>query len=246
MVDAVFRRADQNNYELSPSDKNILSYEVSAMQNCDYALCISQRDLEYVMERFPSVKAIVFPIIRFSRNISANKVVNPVKLLFIGSLAHPPNKVAADWIVKELAPQLLLVNRDIELVLAGIGTDAYDGAQINVSGLGLVADLKELYAETFATIAPMRVAAGINGKVVESLCFRVPAIVSEAVSLNLPDNLLGCCEVVRDIDEYVRTADYMFKNPEKYSKLLFDLKELNGVSNLKTLNKLLNKQSVDT
>jgi len=246
MVDAVFRRAAQNRSELSLSDKNILTFEASAMQNCNYAFCISQRDLESVVERFPSVKAILFPIIRFSRKNSLNKVVNPRKLLFIGSLAHPPNKVAADWIVKELAPQLLLVNKDIELVLAGLGTDMYDRAEINVTGLGLVTDLKELYAETFATIAPMRVAAGINGKVIESLCFRVPAIVSEEVSLNLPNYLLDCCEVVQDIQDYVRIADFMFKHPEKYLKLPYDLKKLNGMSNLKTLNKLLRNQRVDT
>jgi len=239
MIDAVFRRAEQNKNNLSIADKQILSSEKFALQNCKYALCISETDRSYVSEKFPSTRSIHFPIMRFVHSKSKEKKLKPKNLLFIGSLVHTPNKLAADWIVKHFAPKLLSVNPEIKIVLAGVGTDGYGRDEINVVGLGQVADLRSLYADSFASIAPMKVASGINGKVVESLCFSVPPIVSEAVSINLPSNLLSYCEVAQSVDEYAIIADRIFNNPKNYQQRHCDMKEVNGASNIKTIIELL-------
>lgn len=244
MVDAVFRRAEQSERDLSQADKHIIYFENSALQNCKYALCISESDQEAVAEKFPTVKTIHFPIIRFPRARAMKKVGSQVKLLFIGSLNHTPNKVAADWLVEKLAPRLRSVNSKIELVLVGLGSEAYDQYGSNVRGLGMVTNLNELYAASFATIAPMNVAAGINGKVIESLSFGLPAIISEAVSKNLPAEILGNCVIARDLDEYAFIANEMFNNSETYAKGKYQLENLNGSSNIKTISKLLRESRI--
>lgn len=239
MVDAVFRRADQNKGHLSLFDRNILAFETEALQNCRCAFAISERDRDAVIKQFPSTTTLYFPIIRFPRNSSNRRVSIPRNLLFIGSLVHTPNRIAAEWIVKELAPKLFLVNPEIQLVLAGKGSEEFNRVYSNVRGLGLVADLNSLYAESFATIAPMEVAAGVNGKVVESLCFQRPAIISDAVSLNLPPGLLRYCEVAVNVDDYANIADKMYKVSAENKKRSFKMEEVNGKSNIEILEKLL-------
>lgn len=239
MVDAVFRRADQNKGNLSLSDRNILAFETEALQNCRYALAISEKDRDAVIKQFPSTTTLHFPIIRFPRSPSNRKVSIPRNLLFIGSLVHTPNRIAAEWIVKELAPKLFLVNPEIQLVLAGKGSEEFNRVYSNVRGLGLVADLNSLYAESFATIAPMEVAAGVNGKVIESLCFQRPSIISTAVSVNLPLGLLRYCEIAVNVDDYANIADRMYKVSAEHKKSSFKMEEVNGKSNVETLKKLL-------
>lgn len=239
MVDAVFRRATQNKNKLSLSDRTILQYESEALQNCKFALSISETDQIAVIERFPATNTLLFPIIRFARYLNKRISPPPDKLLFIGSMVHTPNKIAADWLVKELAPQLLLKNPEIRLVLAGQGTEEFNRAHSNVSGLGMVSDLNSLYADSFATVAPMAVAAGINGKVIESLCYQTPPIISEAVSANMPKSLLEYCEIAMNLEEYSNFADRLFKNPKTNKELVYALKQVNGKSNIVTLIDLL-------
>jgi glycosyltransferase involved in cell wall biosynthesis len=239
MVDAVFRRADQNKGTLSLSDRYVLDFETEALQNCRYALAISEKDRDAVINKFPNTNTLLFPIIRFPRNLSYKEVMLPQNLLFIGSLVHTPNRIAAEWIVKELAPKLLMVNPKIQLVLAGKGSEEFNRVYSNVRGLGLVADLNSLYAESFATIAPMEVAAGVNGKVIESLCFQRPAIISEAVSFNLPRGLLKYCEIAVDADDYAYIADEIYKGSKDFEKTSWNMEEVNGKSNIETLKKLL-------
>ena len=239
MVDAVFRRASQGKKQLSHADKNILFYETDALQNCRYALSISEADQAAVLKKFPSTKTMLFPIMRFPHSVSKKDDSTRTKLLFIGSMSHGPNKVAAEFIVKDLAPKLLSTNKSIQIVLAGVGTELYDRFHKNVLGIGQVSDLNGLYAECFATIAPMDVAAGVNGKVIESLCFRIPAIISEAVSMNLPSGLVDYCEIAKNTDEYVLIAENLFNESQEYNQRQFQLNEVNGTSNMKIIKKLL-------
>jgi glycosyltransferase involved in cell wall biosynthesis len=241
MVDAVFRREAQNKDKLSFSDKAVLEFERNALQNCRYALSISESDQDAVMENFPQTKALLFPIMRFARTIEGKNLTPPQNLLFIGSLVHTPNRIAAEWIVKELAPKLLMINPEIRLVLAGQGSEEFSRVHSNVQGLGMVSDLHSLYAESFATIAPMAVAAGVNGKVIESLCFQRPAIISEAVSVNLPQSLRGYCEVALNADEYAAIADKIFKGVKNNEKTFYTMTEVNAKSNIETLIKLLSE-----
>lgn len=241
MVDAVFRRAEQSKGGLSYSDKYILNFETEALQNCRYALSISEKDCEAVLEKFPSTNTLLFPIMRFARTINEQSGANSYNLLFIGSLGHTPNRIAADWILQELAPKLQIVNPKIQLVLAGQGTDKYNRIRPNLRGLGLVADLNGLYAESFATIAPMAVAAGVNGKVIESLCYQKPAIISEAVSVNLPSTFLQNCEIAKTTDDYVTIADRIFSESKRHQSSRYNMKAVDGTSNIITLFHLLTK-----
>ena len=239
MVDAVFRRASQGKKQLSHADKNILFYETDALQNCRYALSISEADQAAVLKKFPSTKTMLFPIMRFPHSVSKKEDSTRTKLLFIGSMNHGPNKVAAELIVKDLAPKLLSTNKSIQIVLAGVGTELYDRFDKNVLGIGQVSDLNGLYAECFATIAPMDVAAGVNGKVIESLCFGIPAIISEAVYMNVPSGLVDYCEIAKNTDEYVLIAENLFNESQEYNQRQFQLNEVNGTSNMKVIKKLL-------
>ena len=239
MVDAVFRRAEQSKGDLSLSDKYILSSEMEALQNCRYAFSISEKDRDAVLEKFPSTNTLLFPIMRFPRTINELSSAPLYNLLFIGSLGHTPNRIAADWIAQELAPKLLIVNPKIQLVLAGQGTDKYNRTRANLRGLGLVADLNGLYAESFASIAPMAVAAGVNGKVIESLCYQKPAIISEAVSVNLPQGFLQNCEIAKNIEDYVNIADKIFRESKRHQSSNYNMKAVDGTSNIITLFDLL-------
>jgi glycosyltransferase involved in cell wall biosynthesis len=239
MVDAVFRRFEQSEKDISDSDRKALNYERNALNNCELAFCISAADQRAVTEKFPHTPTEVYPIVRFPRLSYSDTQVQREWITFIGSLGHTPNRKAAEWIIKEFAPSLYSVNPEIKIVLAGIGTDSYNGVLANVIGLGVVSNLPKLYEKSFATIAPMEIAAGINGKVIESLCFGVTPIVSSAVGENLPSELIEHCKVAKSVDEYIERTILLSKKRIEVGLDKFGLESVNGNENLKILRILL-------
>jgi len=239
MVDAVFRRFEQSPRNTSNSDRNILRYEQNALNNCEEAFCISSADQIAVADKFPSTPTKIYPIIRYpKRNYSENQF--PRKwVTFIGSQGHAPNRLAVDWIIKNFAPLLHSANPDIKIAIAGIGTDPYDGLAPNVLGLGAVSHLSELYNKSFAAIAPMEIAAGINGKVVESLCFGVTPLISRPVARNLPSELLAQCEVAESLDEYIQKTIFLSKAKVSSRPENFRLDSVNGRENFAVLKSVL-------
>jgi hypothetical protein len=79
----------------------------------------------------------------------------------------------------------------------------------------------------------------VNGKVIESLCYQKPAIISEAVSVNLPPGFLQNCEIAKNTEDYVTIADRIFRESKTHQSSNYNMKAVDGTSNVITLFGLL-------
>ena len=115
---------------------------------------------------------------------------DPRRLLFIGSFAHLPNVMAADFFLKQVWPHLTGVTLDI---IAGARHEYFLGRyadrvrldlrQPGVQVEGFVPDVRPAYQRATLVVAPLVASAGTNIKILEAMAMG-KAVISTPAGIN--------------------------------------------------------------
>jgi len=109
-------------------------------------------------------------------------------LLFVGSLATPPNADALRHALREIFPRVR-TSLDCRLLVVGSGAagNLFDGSTDieAVVFTGFVKDLSRLYDQCRVFVAPHRFAGGVPHKVIEAMAAGIPCVVSELLGRQL-------------------------------------------------------------
>lgn len=101
-------------------------------------------------------------------------------ILFVGGFNHPPNIDGVIWFAKEVFPAILEKYPDIKWYVAGSNPPPQikELASRNILIEGFVEDdkLQQLYRECRLAVVPLRVGAGVKGKVVEAAYYQIPLV----------------------------------------------------------------------
>jgi glycosyltransferase involved in cell wall biosynthesis len=101
-------------------------------------------------------------------------------LVFVAGFGHPPNSDAAEWLVREILPQVHAVLPNVHLYLVGSNpTDkvkALSGPRITVTGFVSDDELADFNRNARVSVAPLRFGGGVKGKVVEAMFFGLPCV----------------------------------------------------------------------
>lgn len=109
-------------------------------------------------------------------------------VVFVGSLAYPPNTDAVAWIVDEIWPAVRRQRPEAKLVVAGRGDDDAVTVprvrrQVEAAG-GVFAvdvpDIRPYYWQAAVVIAPIRLGAGLRNKVIHAIACRAPVVATRA------------------------------------------------------------------
>lgn len=140
-----------------------------------------------------------------------------VRLLFIGSFVHPPNRDAARWIVKRLAPELRTERVPFALVIAGLHAPQSlrkaGGAGVTV--ISDAPDLDPLYRSADIVLAPLPHGGGTKNKTLEAMAWGLPVIGTPQAFTGLPQ-LDGEAFVVDPLDalQVTRRIGVLRDDPE--------------------------------
>ena len=111
-----------------------------------------------------------------------------VRLLFIGSFVHPPNRDAAKWLVRRLAPELRTERVPFALVIAGLHAPSWlrkaGGAGVTV--ISDAPDLDPLYRSADIVLAPLPHGGGTKNKTLEAMAWGLPVIGTPQAFTGLP------------------------------------------------------------
>lgn len=98
---------------------------------------------------------------------------SPRDVVFVGNCAYPPNRQAADYIIRQLAPAL----PEFTFHLIGRLTDELPATDVsNVVGHGMVDDLAPLLASALCGVVPISVGSGMKIKVLTYLSAGLPVV----------------------------------------------------------------------
>ena len=106
------------------------------------------------------------------------------RFLFVGSFNHRPNRLAAEFLVEKMWPEVIRELPGSRLILAGRGSRAFlrqRGGQINwtemgIDAVGFVDDLTELFRGSHLFVAPLPEGGGIKIKILEAMARGIPVV----------------------------------------------------------------------
>ncbi|HWJ95686.1 MAG TPA: glycosyltransferase, partial [Telluria sp.] len=155
--------------------------EESLWREVDVVYYPSHVETEAVRARVPGVQAHTLPIFFFEDPPCVNGPEGRKDLLFVAGFGHPPNVDAAKWLVQAILPLVRSrMNAAVHLWLVGSNPtdDVRQLAGDGVSVTGYVSDeaLLHMYAHARVAVVPLRVGAGMKGKVIEALQYGVPLV----------------------------------------------------------------------
>jgi glycosyltransferase involved in cell wall biosynthesis len=157
------------------------SFETAAWRTVDRVVVMSSKDREMVQ----GASAAVVPNgVDCERFRPAQNPPEPRRILFIGSFAHKPNRMAVEFFVNQVFPLLRGVTFHI---IAGMHPQRFPvAADLTQPGIELeafVADVRAAYERAAVVVAPLTASAGTNIKVLEAMAMG-RAVVSTPAGVN--------------------------------------------------------------
>ena len=124
--------------------------------------------------------------------------INP-QIVFCGVMNYAPNEEGMLWFVRDIWPLVRARRPDTRLAI--VGSDPTTTLRAACAGdraieiTGRVADVRERLWTSAIAVAPLRIARGIQNKVLEAVAAGLPTVVTTAVAAGLPGDVRPACPV---------------------------------------------------
>lgn len=183
--------------------------EMRLLGQADAVIAIQDVEAKHVRAALPGHPVLLTPLAHEA--VAAPQPGQSRTLLFVGSNTAP-NVIGLKWFLEESWPEVLKAVPDAQLLVAGGVSAGFGQAYRNVSFLGLVPSLTNLYRDAGVVISPLTVGSGLKIKIGEALSHG-KAIVATSVSVEgISDDVLTHIAVCDDAAAFAQAV----------SKLLLD------------------------
>lgn len=158
------------------------SYEVNAIKQCDDTACISFYDAEYYFNEIGyNVKYLPILLNKPLKQWNYNKESNYI--LFPGSLSFEPNYDGIKWFCENVWNNFKKKYPDVYLKITGkikkeVQNEFSKYKDIIFTGFITNEELENLYINSLFVVIPIFKGAGIKLKVIDTLSYEVPMIVT--------------------------------------------------------------------
>lgn len=130
------------------------------------------------------------------------------RVVFTGVMNYAPNADAAIWLARDIWPSVRAQRPHAHLDIVGASpTAAVRALADEATGVhvtGSVPDVRPYLWQATVAAAPLRVARGVQNKVLEAAAAGVPSVVTSAVQRGLPPALASTCVVADDAEGFAR------------------------------------------
>ncbi|TFW29679.1 TIGR03087 family PEP-CTERM/XrtA system glycosyltransferase [Massilia arenosa] len=169
--------------------KHLLAYERHIAQTCDASLFVSAPEAELFRSLAPESAAKTG---HFSNGVDteffspARTYANPYAegeqaLVFCGAMDYWPNVDAVQWFANEILPAVRARHPQASFYIVGARPAADVQALASLPGVkvtGTVPDVRPYVAHAALSVAPLRIARGIQNKVLEAMAMAKTVVVS--------------------------------------------------------------------
>ena len=167
----------------------LLAYERKVARECDASLFVSAPEADLFRKLAPESDARIgffnngVDTDYFSpeRHYDSPYVEGKRALVFTGAMDYWPNIDAVQWFATEVFPQLLAQTPELRFYIVGARPAPAVQALAQQAGIvvtGTVPDVRPYIAHAEVAVAPLRVARGIQNKVLEAMAMARPVVVS--------------------------------------------------------------------
>jgi GT2 family glycosyltransferase/glycosyltransferase involved in cell wall biosynthesis len=124
---------------------------------------------------------------------------------FVGSYDHPPNRDAIEAFIDQCWPQIRARHPGAILYVAGSGFERLQLKEPDpsIKVLGWVEDVSQFLAQRRVMVAPLRVGAGMKGKVIDAFNSGTPTVLSPVAAEGMPISFGPDSGIARTPDEWI-------------------------------------------
>lgn len=195
--------------------RKIAELEARIAREADWSLFVSEAEAALFQKREPMFRGKVHhvsngvdlayfdPALAFP----APYATDVANFVFTGAMDYPPNVDAVSWFAQTVLPIVRRALPGAQFHIAGSNPAAPVRALANLPGVfvtGRVTDIRPYIAHATASVAPMRIARGIQNKVLEAMAMARPTVVT-------PDALEG-------IDAVAGSELLLAESPEAFAQ----------------------------
>lgn len=164
--------------------KPIKKYENYVINNYRKVVLVSKKDC-IDFENVSSVKYHNNGI----RNFVISDKVNRNKIVFIGNMRTLQNVDGCFYFINSIFPIILKNNPDAELHIVGADppNEILKMKSKNIRVTGYVKHIEDYIQDAAVSVVPIRIASGIQNKILISMSCHVPVVMSSLVSVSIPE-----------------------------------------------------------
>jgi sugar transferase (PEP-CTERM/EpsH1 system associated) len=163
--------------------------EARIARECDWSTFVSDAEAELFAELLPDdaprIRAITSGVDHgyFDPALPSAPLfdTNRANYVFTGTMDYPPNIDAVVWFAEAVLPLIRKVRPDAQFHVVGSHPAPQVQKLAEIAGVfvtGRVADVRPYVAHATAAVAPMRIARGIQNKVLEAMAMARPVVVT--------------------------------------------------------------------
>lgn len=166
--------------------RRLRAYEAEVAQRFDRVILATANEARQLRELAPGAKVVAVPNgvdFNYFRQLDLPKSTSPV-LVFTGQMDYFANVDGVVFFAREVFPRLRLRFPDLEFIVVGRSPAPAVRALGEIPGVvvtGAVGDVRPFLARAWAFVAPLRIAQGVQNKVLEAMAMGLPVVCSERV-----------------------------------------------------------------
>ncbi len=202
--------------------RTLLDYERKAAMRCDHTLFVSQQECDRFIALAPETASRVHAVemgVDLAYFSPDQRFETPFEtegphLVFTGNMDYRPNADAVQWFATDVLPMLRPRYPGIEFHIVGAnpGRDVLRLAETpGVRVTGRVPDTRPFMAHADACVVPLRIARGIQNKVLEAMAMGRPVVASrqafEGVRATPGQDLLVADGAAKTADRIIEVLD---------------------------------------
>ncbi len=208
--------------------KKLRLYENRVSALFDQSLFVSSQEADLFREMNPSVTEKVD---YFNNGVDIDffkpdhNYPNPYPdgvqvLVFSGAMDYWANVDAVTWFAEHIWPDLNEHNKNIKFYIVGRNPTPQVLKLNHTMGIevtGTVEDIRPYLSHANICVAPLRIARGIQNKVLEAMALEKPILVSAQGYEGIETSPELCCQILNQPDEWVKAIEEWLKNPPEAS-----------------------------
>lgn len=187
-------------------ERLIARYEKKVVSSFPKVVLVSQNDVDYIRGVMgTNVKSLAMHTNGVDCMSALPATYNCKKIAFIGNMRTLQNQDAVFHFVEDIFPLILKRIPDARFYVIGAQPpqSVKDLASSNIVVTGFVDDIEAAVADSCVVVAPVRVAAGIQNKVLVAMGCGVPVVMSSLISSAIPELQHGYnCMISDDNDDF--------------------------------------------
>ncbi|MGC6488839.1 MAG: TIGR03087 family PEP-CTERM/XrtA system glycosyltransferase [Planctomycetota bacterium] len=198
----------------------LLAFEDRVAREFDRSLVVSEVEKDLFEERIPGVTPDVLPngvdVDHFAT--AGDDQRDPHTAVFTGVMDYEPNVDGVCWFVQSCWPQVRAKFPDARLLVVGskpiakvLALDGRDGVTVT----GRVETTPPYFDRAAVAIAPLRLARGVQNKVLEALSMSLPTVASPQASQGLGDVPTSSLCVAEGVEATVAGVLRWFEDPAR-------------------------------